>query len=144
MCKILCELSPLGDGTIIFPATPVAVTGGLRFKQVSAGLQFTCGLTTDTRAYCWGVNEDGALGNGTKTGPEHCGTDVVGGIPCRTRAVAVVGGLYFTQLSAGDAHTCGKTSAGVLYCWGANGWYGTLGDGSGTNQLEPTRVADAM
>jgi alpha-tubulin suppressor-like RCC1 family protein len=34
---------------------------------VSAGWLSTCGVTTDHRAYCWGENSDGQLGDGTTT-----------------------------------------------------------------------------
>jgi alpha-tubulin suppressor-like RCC1 family protein len=61
----------------------------------------------------------------------------------RLTPVAVEGGLYFTQLSAGGTHTCGKTSAAVAYCWGWND-LGQLGDGTETNRLGPTQVAGAM
>ena len=47
--------------------TPVAVTGGLLFRQVTAGTAFTCGKTGANVAYCWGNNEFGELGDGTKT-----------------------------------------------------------------------------
>ena len=46
-------------------------------------------------------------------------------------------------MSAGWAHTCGKTAAGVLYCWGLNA-SGQLGDGTQVDRLTPTRVAGAM
>ena len=42
--------------------TPVAVTGGLTFRQVAVGDQHTCGLTTGNQAYCWGQNWYGQLG----------------------------------------------------------------------------------
>ena len=57
----------LGNGILSGSSTvPVAVSGGLRFKSVSAGLFHTCGVTTARRAYCWGAN-GGQLGNGTMT-----------------------------------------------------------------------------
>jgi alpha-tubulin suppressor-like RCC1 family protein len=46
---------------------PVPVLTGLRFDHVSAGGLFTCGITTDDRAYCWGDNFAGQLGDGTNT-----------------------------------------------------------------------------
>lgn len=46
-------------------SSPVAVTGGLTFKAVTAGTSFTCGIASDDRAYCWGANQYGQLGNGT-------------------------------------------------------------------------------
>jgi alpha-tubulin suppressor-like RCC1 family protein len=52
----------LGDGTTISRLTPVAVFGGLHFRVVSAGTQHTCGVTTDSLAYCWGLNTFGSLG----------------------------------------------------------------------------------
>lgn len=55
----------------------------------------------------------------------------------------VSGGLRFAQLSAGGGNTCGKTPAGVAYCWGSN-IYGRLGDGTTEDRLEPVRVADPM
>ena len=73
--------------------TPTAVVGGLRFKQVSAGASFTCGVTIQDLAYCWGDNTVGQLGNGTRTGPERCDANQPPeGIPCSTRPVAVTGG----------------------------------------------------
>jgi hypothetical protein len=42
--------------------------------------------------------------------------------------VAVVGGLTFKAINAGDYHTCGITTSGAGYCWGSNG--GKLGDGT--------------
>jgi alpha-tubulin suppressor-like RCC1 family protein len=44
--------------------SPVAVSGGLRFKAVNAGLAHTCAVATDGRAWCWGNNQQGQLGNG--------------------------------------------------------------------------------
>jgi len=44
---------------------PLPVTGGLAFATVSTGLEFTCGVTSDGAGYCWGLNSDGQLGDGT-------------------------------------------------------------------------------
>ena len=119
------------------PALAATATAALAFNQLSAGQDYTCGVTTDNRAYCWGNNELGQLGNGTSTGPETCS---VVSIPCSTTPVAVTGGLRFRQISADVFTTCGVTTDYRAYCWGANE-LGELGDGSTTNRLTPVLVA---
>jgi alpha-tubulin suppressor-like RCC1 family protein len=61
----------LGNGTTTHRSVPVAVAGGLQIDLVSAGLgsdhSHTCGLTTGDKAYCWGYNGNGQLGDGTST-----------------------------------------------------------------------------
>jgi alpha-tubulin suppressor-like RCC1 family protein len=125
---------------------PIAVQGGLRFKQVSAGWGHTCGVTTENLAYCWGDNSAGQLGIGTSTGPERCDTDdVVEGIPCSTRPVAVAGGFHFAQIDVGSEYTCAVTVTDRrAYCWGVNG-NGELGDGTTTiMRLQPVAVVGGL
>jgi alpha-tubulin suppressor-like RCC1 family protein len=119
------------------PAEPTlaAATSALSFKQLSAGATHTCGVSNDNRAYCWGFNFDGQLGNGSKTGPQLCSN-----FACSTRPVAVTGGLHFFQVSAGQIFSCGLTTDSLAYCWGSN-QNGQLGDGSTTDHLTPTAVA---
>jgi alpha-tubulin suppressor-like RCC1 family protein len=110
----------IGDGLIVEKRTrPRAVAGGLVFREVVAQAQstsggYSCGVTTDNKAYCWGLNFDGQLGDGTTTQ--------------RVKPVAVAGGIQFRGLSLGERHTCGASTGNVAYCWGYN-YYGQLGDG---------------
>lgn len=94
--------------------TPLLVSGGHRFRDISAGFLHTCALDAAWQAYCWGSNEYGQLGVGSRTGSF---------VP-----LAVSGGLTFQSLSSGATHTCGLAQ-GVAYCWGGN-WHGQIGDGS--------------
>ena len=112
-CRESAE-APLGPGTEPSPAAGAAAAP-LTFRQVSAGGDHSCGVTTDDRAYCWGPNVYGQLGDGTNT--------------LRLTPVPVLGGLRFRGVSAGTDHTCGVTTDDVAYCWGYNG-AGQLGDGT--------------
>ena len=117
----------LGNGTTASSLIPVAVAGGHQFNQVSTDGHHSCALTSDGKAYCWGLNADGELGDGTRTR--------------RLAPVLVLGGLRFSQLQAGHSHTCAVTkSDGLAYCWGDNS-AGALGDGTTTDRLKPVRVA---
>lgn len=120
----------LGDSTGVGYFRPVRVAAGtLKFRQVSAGYQHTCAVSTADRAFCWGSNRWGALG--------------IGKFQIRKRLwpVAVVGGLAFQRISAGgsfDPFTCGETILHRVYCWGTGG---QLGDGSTLQQSGPVPVA---
>jgi alpha-tubulin suppressor-like RCC1 family protein len=108
---------------------PVAVTGGLSFRQVAAGGAHTCALTGDGSAYCWGSNTVGQLADGSTTS--------------RTQPAPITAtDLKFTTLDAGANHTCGATSSGWAWCWGANE-RGQLGDGTTTNRPVPSAVFGA-
>jgi len=80
----------------------------------------------DGKAYCWGANQEGELGDGTRIN--------------RTRPKAVTGGLTFKGVSASNQFSCGITSDDLAYCWGLNG-VGQLGLGTtGGSHLVPTGV----
>lgn len=82
--------------------TDVAAATAFAFRQLSAGGEYTCGATTDDRAYCWGNEFPGTLGNG-RQGEEFC----MDWENCVTRPVAVVGGLRFRNVSAGTGTLAG-------------------------------------
>jgi alpha-tubulin suppressor-like RCC1 family protein len=123
------ENGRLGDGTTTTQLLPVKVLGGLQFSQLSASHAFadaaTCAVTTDDRAYCWGGNQHGQLGDGT--------------INDRLTPGAVAAQLRFIAVSAGFSHTCGVNSFNRVFCWGDNR-FGQLGDNSRTNSLVSVRV----
>jgi alpha-tubulin suppressor-like RCC1 family protein len=102
---------------------PTRVAGGHKFAEVSAGIGLhACGLTLTGEAYCWGSNEDGQLGNGSKTSSN---------VP-----VAVTGGLRFASIRAGHFHTCAVSIDGQIYCWGATEWRG-MGTGTTSGSTRP-------
>jgi alpha-tubulin suppressor-like RCC1 family protein len=103
----------------------VAAAVALSFSQITAGNAITCGITAVNRAYCWGSNYNGQLGDGTTTE--------------RHRPVAVATTLRFRQISATDTHACGVTTGFTAYCWGGN-QSGGIGDGTTTPRLRPVAV----
>lgn len=84
---------------------------------LGAGNQHTCASTT-AGAYCWGVNLQGAFGDGTTTS-----TNVPRAVSQRDGATLIDGGVY---------HTC-SVSSGALACSGQN-IAGEVGDGTGASR----------
>jgi alpha-tubulin suppressor-like RCC1 family protein len=121
------ESGELGDGTLLARATPVAVLGSHRVRQVSAGGNHSCGVTPPGEAYCWGWNQSGQLGDSTAPGR-------------RTRPVRVAGPGGYRQIDAGSYHTCAVTVGGRAYCWG-DGRYGQLGNNRQYLSFWPRAVA---
>ena len=110
----------------------------MRFASIHPGGRHTCALDTAGRAYCWGDNSSGQLGDGTIAGNAE---------PPRVRPQAVTGNYRFTMLQSGAFHTCGLVSDGTAYCWGSNASL-QLGDGtrvlSGGIAPAPVAVAGGL
>ncbi len=105
---------------------PMNVTFYNRRAYLDAGDFFTCGLLQNGSAMCWGKNEDGQLGIGTK---------VLGMTsPVLVKAPAL------TYIGTGLHHACGILDNGTVLCWGRN-IDGELGLGySGSDVSTPTRI----
>ena len=122
-------IGQLGDNTDIDRQTPVAVCGGLTFSQVSAGENFSLGMTTTGIIYAWGDNTSGQLGDNT--------------IVNKSTPIAVCGGLTFSQISAGNTHSIGLTTTGIVYAWGSNG-AGQLGDNTIVSKRTPIAICGGL
>lgn len=115
-----------------FNPAPIAVVGGHVFTLLDAGAEHNCGVTSTGDGYCWGRNDAGQLGAGNH------GSDTDSDIP-----VGIVGELAFESISSGQSYSCGITTLGDSYCWGANN-EGQLGDGNAPGfTTTPVAVADA-
>ena len=115
-----------GGGVTSHGLPPTPVVGGHAFASVSVGYAHVCGVTLQGKAYCWGYNNSGQLGDGSSVN--------------RDVPAPVAGDLTFASVSAGEYHTCGVTTSSDAYCWGDN-FYGQLGDGSYTRSYVPVAVS---
>jgi alpha-tubulin suppressor-like RCC1 family protein len=126
----------LGDASTSPSSVPVAVDtsgvlAGKALTQITTGADHTCALDSTGKAYCWGYNQSGALGNG-QTGPYSA-------VPVAVDTSGVLAGKTLTQITAGNRHTCALDSTGAAYCWGGN-QFGQLGDANPADSSVPVTV----
>lgn len=124
----------LGNGLNENSLTPVDVDlKGDRAVAIAAGRLHFCAALAQGGVKCWGYNNLGQVGNGTRT---------------NANVPTAVSGLTDTVVSmaAGDSHTCAATIQRTVYCWGSNGNsldpYGKLGQGG--NGYTPVNSATPL
>ena len=100
--------APSTGGTTSTVGAPLAVT-----QSIATGHDYTCTVLSGGTVQCWGTNNVGQLGNGTRANSSPVPTTVFG----ITNAIAV---------AAGNDQTCAVLSGGTVQCWGSN-LYGQLG-----------------
>ncbi len=106
-----------GGGSAAIPLTASAIT---------AGQSHTCAMV-EGKAWCWGHNASGQLGN------KESGTD--SNLPV---AVSTLGSGVTAISAAG--HTCAVLSTGAAQCWGYGG-DGQLGRGNTDDSSTPMAVS---
>lgn len=121
----------LGDGQRQPRATPEQLANTGPWSQVAVGDTHACARTTGAapELWCWGVNDDGEIGNGTMTS-QRTPIAVVSSTTSPTSAQAAVTGM---------AHTCVLDGTGAPWCWGRNN-FGEVGDGTTTDRAVPQHV----
>ncbi len=117
-----------GLGSVV--ATPqAALAASQGASAIEAGYTHSCAIESG-KAYCWGDNSQGELGDGTTTGSS---------VPVAVDTSGALAGKTLTQITAGYYDTCAVDTAGAAYCWGWN-YYGGLGDGSTADSSVPVAV----
>jgi alpha-tubulin suppressor-like RCC1 family protein len=120
------KLKPVAVST----SSPSVLTSG-SVLSITAGGNHTCVIATDNKAYCWGLNDNGQLGNDSKTN--------------KSVAVAVlstgnmISNKTILNISTGDQYTCVIASDAQVYCWGLND-NGQLGNDSTSERRTPVAV----
>jgi alpha-tubulin suppressor-like RCC1 family protein len=128
------QASP-GPGIIV--NTP-GVVPGLQALAISAGEQTTCAVSKGLKAACWGRNDFGQLGVGSKS-------DGAQSIPQEVQGLTDIG-----VVSVGTRHACAikkpvpkpglqDDEAGAVLCWGS-GSDNRLGNGSPNISPSPVPV----
>ncbi|MCU1356735.1 MAG: regulator of chromosome condensation, partial [Acidimicrobiales bacterium] len=130
----------IGDGTQTARQFPKALSSPLTsgVTSVSEGDQYTCAVASGA-VYCWGLNDQGQVGDGTTTtrlAPLAVqAPGVASGSPKLTGvSTAVVG-----SISSGARASCANLTSGPTVCWG-QGTAGQLGDGFLINRSTPVYV----
>jgi hypothetical protein len=145
-CWGLNGTGQLGDGTATDRHTPVDVSGlDSGVSAIAGGDGHTCTLTNIGGVRCWGMNDNGQLGDGGGGVPCDNYNDI-----CRLTPVDVCADATCSSplsgiraIATGNTHTCALTSGGGVKCWGSNG-NGQLGNGTTTDHHTPVDVcADA-
>jgi len=126
----------LGSRTTRIIATLGLIAGVLAFNApsagavsadtVSTGAVHSCVLTAGGGVKCWGYNDTGMVGDGTKH-DRKTPVNVTG----LANGVADVQAVW--------DHSCALTNGGGVMCWGHNG-DGELGDGTKIQRLVPVNV----
>jgi alpha-tubulin suppressor-like RCC1 family protein len=113
-------------GAFACQKTPLQIPG-LSVKQMSAGGDHTCMWTgLPIRIGCWGLNNDGQLGQGGAPN-----------VPPKTDVVPAVGASQlgnWRSVSAGGEFSCAAKNTTQAYCWGfgSSGQNGVPGFGTTT------------
>ena len=120
----------LGDGTTntySAPTNAVTLPAGRTAVSIGLGEFHACAILDDTSMVCWGLDNNGQVGNGDADNDP------------RPTPVGVVfpEGREPVQVDGGEAHTCALMKDGGVMCWGRD-HVGQLGDnGTNANQHEP-------
>ena len=117
----------IGDNTTVSRSSPVSVVGGFTdWIQIAAGYKHSTAIRANGTAWCWGLGQQGALGNNATS--------------LRSSPVSVVGGYTdWTKIAAGWSNTVALRANGTAWCWGS-GQAGALGDNSTVDKSSPVSV----
>lgn len=86
----------------------------LPYRNLTAGTSHSCGIVADGRLKCWGLNDQGQLGQGTTDSLGDAATEMGAGLP----AIDLGAGHTAVAVAVGDAHTCALLEDHTVRCWG--------------------------
>lgn len=98
-------------------------------RGLTAGIYHSCSLSSNSMMSCWGVNDEGQLGDGTSRPAEI--------------AIPEYEPFGFHEVSAGLVNTCALGGEGEVYCWGSNRFGGLGVDPSEPGSTEPIGISSS-
>jgi alpha-tubulin suppressor-like RCC1 family protein len=110
--------------------TATALTSGSRSNT-------TCAIANG-KAFCWGHNQNGGIGDGTTTQRNLPTKTLESGVLSGKTITSISQDGYVSEASGGYSHTC-VVADGTAYCWGDN-LKGQLGDGTTVDSPSPVAV----
>lgn len=104
----------LGNGSTAISSVPVAILHGdmptnSTVVSIEVGGEVVCIVASDNKAYCWGNNEYGQLGNGSMINSSSPVLVASGEIPAGVSILKIVSSAYSTCILGSDSQG---------YCWG--------------------------
>ena len=125
----------IGDGTTINRDIPYQIdssnlSGNEKFKSVSVGEEHSCGVTNQSRVYCWGKNSNGEIGDDSTINRS---------IPESIDMSNLAANEHLFKVFLGGNHSCAISSLGSTYCWGLNSSYQVF-SGTQLDQTKPIAV----
>lgn len=118
----------LGNGENGRHVLPVSVINlGSNVLSMVTASNHTCARLGNGDVKCWGLNDSGQLGDGTRLN--------------RNAPVSVQALPFGVRILTADGHHTCVAATFAAYCWGSNS-DGQLGDGTTQNRLTPVQVLD--
>jgi len=116
----------LGDNSLTQRCTPVSVAGVTKtFCHISAGNEYSIAIDKNGKAWGWGDNIDGQLGDNTKTS--------------RLTPVSVYGNKTFCKIASGGRTSIAIDNYGYIWTWGKNS-KGELGNSYQSAPKTPKKI----
>lgn len=131
--RVLAPAATLRGQRFAAVVTPTRTLTVVVVTAVDAGWRHACAVGSDRRAWCWGSNTYGELGDGQ-------GATYDEGDPLISGPVQVEGGNW-ADISTMGGSTCGLKHDATAWCWGDHAGY-TTGDTDGRTP-EPEQIEGA-
>ncbi len=123
-------INTTASSLIPVPVVTSGVLNGKTLVAITMGDSHACAVDSTGKAYCWGSNGSGELGNNSTA---------YSSIPVAVNTSGALNGKTLVAIVAGMGNSCALDSDGKAYCWGWNA-FGQLGNGTTTDSFVPVAI----